>query len=48
MLGKILITDPLSDKGISMLEDAGFKVLYKPKIDYEEIRSIIHTVDGWI
>ena len=48
MLGRILITDPLSDKGISMLEGAGFEVMYKPKIDNEEIRSIIHTVDGWI
>ena len=48
MLGRILITDPLSDKGISMLEDAGFEVLYRPKIDNEEIKSIIHTVDGWI
>ena len=41
MSTKILITDPLSDKGISMLEDAGFEVLYKPKVSMAELDSII-------
>jgi len=48
MSARILITDPLSDKGINLLQNAGFEVLYKPKISKEELEAIIHSIDGWI
>ena len=33
MVIKILITDPISDKGLNMLKDAGFDVVYKPNCE---------------
>ena len=47
-MAKILITDPLSDKGIKILEDAGFEVIYKPKPSDEELNAVIGDVNGWI
>ena len=34
---KILVTDPLSDKGIKSLKESKFEVIYKPKISSDEI-----------
>ena len=45
---KILITDPLSDKGLDYLKDAGLEVLYKPKASQDEIHTHLGTIDGWI
>ena len=45
---KILITDPLSDKGIDSLTDAEFEVIYKPNSTRDELLSIVRNVDGWI
>jgi len=45
---KILITDPLSDKGINKLKNAGFEVIYKPDTSNDELLSLISNIDGWI
>ncbi len=45
---KILITDPLSDKGIHKLKNAGFEVIYKPDISSDELLSFVSQIDGWI
>jgi len=45
---KILITDPLSDKGINKLKNADFDVIYKPEISTDELVSFISEIDGWI
>ena len=45
---KILITDPLSDKGIEKLKDAGFDVIYKPNLSADELFSLVGEIDGWI
>jgi len=45
---KILITDPLSDKGIDSLTDAEFEVIYKPNSTRDELLSIVRNIDGWI
>ena len=42
MLEKILITDPISTSGLKILQDAGFEVLYKPKLTDDELD------DSWI
>ena len=48
MLNKILITDPLSDKGIDSLSDAEFEVIYKPNSQKDELLSLVGNIDGWI
>ena len=45
---KILITDPLSEIGLNILKDAGFEILYKPKILLDELSVLLPDIDGWI
>ena len=45
---KILITDPLSEIGLNILKDAGFEILYKPKISLDELSVLLPDIDGWI
>ena len=45
---KILITDPISDRGVELLKEAGFEVLLKPSISSDELQSFIGEIDGWI
>ena len=45
---KILITDPLSEIGLNILKDAGFEILYKPKIPLDELSVLLPDIDGWI
>ncbi len=44
----VLITDPISDNGIKILEDSGINIFYNPDSDLKDIKNIIQTVDGWI
>ena len=48
MSAKILITDPLSDKGIDFLKDSGLEVIYKPNASKDEIQVHISNIVGWI
>ena len=48
MSTKILITDPLSDKGIEFLKESGLEVIYKPKASKDEIQVHISNIEGWI
>ena len=45
---KILITDPISQQGLDVLEDNQIEILYKPKITDDELDAIITDIDGWI
>ena len=45
---KVLVSDPITDTGISILEDSGFNTLYLPDSDKKEINKAIHDVDGMI
>ena len=45
---KVLITDPVSDNGIKILEDRGIEVFYHPDKKLDEIQNIIKDIDGWI
>ncbi len=45
---KILITDPISDSGLSILEDSVIEVIYKPGINDDELISFLPEVHGWI
>jgi D-3-phosphoglycerate dehydrogenase len=49
MAFKVLITDPISDTGIKILEERGLEVVYKP--NYPEVdlnNNVLETIDGWI
>ena len=45
---KILVTDPLSDAGIELLNQSNFEVIYKPGVPLDDLLSIISDIDGWI
>tara|TARA_A100001011_G_C14283017_1_gene832382 strand:- start:359 stop:1948 length:1590 start_codon:yes stop_codon:yes gene_type:complete len=45
---KILISDPLSEIGLTLLKDSGFECIYMPKSDNSELESIVEVVDAWI
>ena len=45
---KILITDPLSDRGIEFLEKSGLEVIYKPNAEKTEIDECLEYIVGWI
>ena len=45
---KILITDPISDNGLRILEDDNIEILYKPNITDDELTSLISRINGWI
>jgi D-3-phosphoglycerate dehydrogenase len=47
-MAKVLITDPLSDKGLHILEEAGLEVIYKPKPTDDELHAVLGDVNGWI
>ena len=44
----VLITDPISENGIKILEDKGINIFYNPDSDLNDIKKIIQTIDGWI
>ena len=45
---KILITDPLSDRGIEFLKKSGLEVIYKPNAEKSEVDECLEYIDGWI
>ena len=45
---RVLITDPVSDNGIKILEDRGIEVFYHPDKNLDEMQNIIKHIDGWI
>ena len=47
-MNKVLITDPISDNGIKILEESGIEVINKPDIDLDELMRILPDIDGWI
>ena len=45
---QILVTDLLSDAGISVLKDANIEVVYNTDANKNELLKIVSEVDGWI
>ena len=45
---KVLITDPISDNGIQLLEKSGIEVLNNPDIDSDDLIKLLGDIDGWI
>ena len=45
---KVLITDPISDKGLELLEKHNIQVLYKVKNEIDNNEDLLNDIDGWI
>ena len=45
---KILITDPISEHGLKILEDDRIELIYKPDLSNKELENILPDIDGWI
>tara|TARA_B100001029_G_C15057163_1_gene455305 strand:+ start:1278 stop:2855 length:1578 start_codon:yes stop_codon:yes gene_type:complete len=47
-MAKVLISDPIADKGLAILEKSGFDLIYNPNLTDEELQSLVMDIDGWI
>ena len=47
-MAKILISDPIADKGIEVLDEAGFDVIYNPNPTNDELHTLAGDIDGWV
>lgn len=45
---KVLVTDPISDKGLAIIRDAGLEVIYEPSLSEERLNEVIKDMHGWI
>ncbi len=45
---KVLVTDPISDKGLAILKDAGLDVVYNPAFSSEELMDAVKDIHGWV
>ena len=45
---KILITDPISDHGLKILEHDSLEIICKPDISEDQLESILPSINGWI
>ena len=45
---KILVTDPISDKGLAILTDAGLEMVYEPALSPEALNEAVADVHGWV
>ena len=45
---KVLITDPIDERGKSILEDSGIEVIDIPFKKLDEVKRVLPEVDGWI
>ena len=45
---KVLITDPISDKGLDILIDAGIELIYGQNYNDDQIKNTLSTIDGWL
>ena len=47
-MAKVLVSDPIADKGIEILEDSGFEVIYNPNPSNDEFQSyLVISMHGW-
>ena len=45
---KVLVSDPIADKGIEILEDAGFEIIYNPNPSNDELQSYSRDINAWV
>ena len=47
-MAKVLVSDPIADKGIEILEEAGFEVIYNPNPSDDELQTLAGDVQAWV
>ena len=45
---KILVSDPIADKGLELLDDAKLEVIYDPNMSHNDLKSIVVDINAWI
>ena len=45
---KVLVTDPISDKGLAIITDAGLELIYEPGLSPEALNEVVSDVHGWV
>ena len=45
---KVLITDPISDKGLEILKKNNIETLYKVNNEIDKNEDLLESIDGWI
>ena len=45
---KVLVSDPIADKGIAVLEDAEFEVIYDPNPSSDELHTYSRDINAWV
>ena len=43
---KVLVTDPISDKGLAIITDAGLESVYEPALSPDELNAAVVDVHG--
>ena len=47
-MAKVLVSDPIADKGIELLEEAGFDIVYNPNPSDDELQALTSDIHAWI
>ena len=47
-MAKVLVSDPIADKGIEILEEAGFDIVYNPNPSNDELHTLASDTNAWI
>ena len=47
-MAKVLVSDPIADKGIELLEEAGFDVVYNPNPSDDELQALTSDIIAWV
>ena len=45
---KVLVTDPIADKGLAILTDAGLEMVYEPALSPDALNEAVADVHGWV
>jgi len=44
----VLVSDPIADKGIELLEEAGFDIVYNPNPSDDELQALTSDIHAWV
>ena len=44
----VLVSDPIADKGIELLEEAGFDIVYNPNPSDDELQAHASDAHAWV
>ena len=47
-MAKVLVSDPIADKGIDILEEAGFDIVYNPNPSDDELQAHASDAHAWV